>query len=182
MLFQTGYLTIKEVDGEIYTLGYPNREVKTAFSKSLLFGTRGINKRKVSSHVLRLSRHLAAEDLEAFFETMRAIYASIPYDIGARGDEAYFHTIFYLAMAATGGDARSSVLTSRGRIDLLVAFADKVYVIEFKCNQSADAALRQIRERGYAERYAQAGRTVFLVGINFSTEERNIVEWKVEQV
>ena len=180
LLFQTGYLTIKDVDGEIYTLGYPNREVKTSFSKSLLFTTEGVDGRRVSSHVLQLARHLGRGDLEAFFETMRAIYGSIPYDIGGKRDEAYFHTIFYLAMAASGGEARSSVLTSRGRIDLVVAFPDKVYVMEFKCDQGAEVGLRQIRERGYAERYARSGKRVVLVGINFSTEERNIAEWKAE--
>ena len=78
--------------------------------------------------------------------------------------------------------AQSSVLTSRGRIDMVVGFPDAVYVMEFKCNQSAGVGLRQIRARGYAERYAQSGKRVWLLGINFSTEERNITEWKLEQL
>jgi hypothetical protein len=187
VLFQTGYLTIKDVDGRLYTLGYPNREVKTAFTESLLFSWTGEAER-ISSHVLRLSRHLQAEDLEAFFETVTAIFASIPYDIETRRDleapaaEAYFHTIFYLMIAASGGEAQSSVLTSRGRIDLVVTFPNKMYIIEFKCNQSAEAAIQQIRDQGYVEKYTQSGQEIILMGINFSTEKRNLETWWVERL
>ena len=181
LLFQTGYLTIENVDGEIYTLGYPNREVKTSFLKSLLFSTEGI-KRKTSSHVLRLSRYLQEQDLESFFEAVTAIFASIPYDIETKRDEAYFHTIFYLMVSASGGKAQSSVLTNRGRIDLVVTFPDKTYIIEFKCNQSAEAGIKQIKDQGYAEKYRQSGKRIILMGINFSTEKRNLAAWQVEQV
>ena len=75
--------------------------------------------------------------------------------------------------------AHSSVLTSRGRIDLVMAFPDKVYVIEFKCGQSAAAALQQIQDKGYAEPYRQSGRKVILLGINFSRKTRNIERWAV---
>ena len=181
LLFQTGYLTIENVDGEIYTLGYPNREVKTSFLKSLLFSTEGI-KRKTSSHVLRLSRYLQEQDLESFFEAVTAIFASIPYDIETKRDEAYFHTIFYLMVSASGGKAQSSVLTNRGRIDLVVTFPDKTYIIEFKCNQSAEAGIKQIKDQGYVEKYRQSGKRIILMGINFSTEKRNLAAWKVERV
>ena len=181
LLFQTGYLTIKDVADEIYTLGYPNQEVKTAFLKSLLFSTAAI-KRETSSHVLWLSKHLQAEDLPAFFETMTAIFAAIPYDIESKWDEAYFHALFYLMVSASGGAAQSNVLTCRGRIDLVVTFPDKVYLIEFKCNHGASVALKQIRDKGYAEPYRQSDRKIILLGINFSTETRNIAEWQMGRV
>jgi hypothetical protein len=182
LLFQTGYLTIEDVDGRLYTLGYPNREVKTSFTESLLFAWTKDVKRETSSHVLQLSRHLQEEDLEAFFEAMTAIFTSIPYDIETKRDESYFHTIFYLAIAASGGEAQSSVLTSRGRIDLVVTFPTTAYIIEFKCDQSAETAIAQIREKGYVEKYRRSGRKLVLVGINFSTEKRNLAGWKVETV
>jgi hypothetical protein len=176
LLFQTGYLTIADVQDDIYTLDYPNQEVKTSFTKALLFATDGLDK-GASSHVLRLSRHLQDENLEAFFETLTAIFAAIPYDIQTKRDEGYYHTICYLALSATGGAAHSSVLTSRGRIDMVMAFPDKVYVIEFKCGQSAAAALQQIQEKGYAEPYRQSGKKVILLGVNFSLETRNVEQW-----
>jgi hypothetical protein len=182
LLFQTGYLTIKDVDGRLYTLGYPNQEVKTAFTESLLFSWVEDVEEGISSHVLRLSRYLQEQDLEAFFEAMTVIFASIPYDIETKRDEAYFHTIFYLMIAASGGKAQSSVLTSRGRIDLVVTFPDKTYIIEFKCNQSAEAGIKQIKDQGYVEKYRQSGKRVILMGIDFSTEKRNLAAWQVEQV
>lgn len=178
LLFQTGYLTISDVEDGVYTLDYPNQEVKTAFTKSLLLTTEGIAA-PASSHVLRLSRYLQAGDMEAFFAAMQAIFASIPYDIQSKRDEAYYHTIFYLAMTASGGQAQSSVLTSRGRIDMVMTFPDRVYILEFKCNQSAAAALAQINVQGYAEKYRASGKKVILIGINFSTEQRNVDSWQV---
>ncbi len=181
LLFQTGYLTIADVVDNEYTLDYPNLEVKTAFTEALLLATEGFAA-PASSHVLRLSRYLQAGDMDAFFASMQAIFASIPYDIETKRDEAYFHTIFYLAMAASGGQAQSSVLTSRGRIDMVMTFPDRVYILEFKCNQSAAAALAQIRAQGYAEKYRASGKKVILVGINFSTEQRNVDSWQVTEV
>jgi hypothetical protein len=182
LLFQTGYLTIKDVQGPIYTLGYPNQEVRAAFTESLLYqiaeGRAGV----LSSQVFQLARHLQREDLAAFFETVRAIFAAIPYTLSSQRDEAYFHTIFYLALTASGVDATSELLTSRGRIDLAVKFPDKVYLLEFKCDQNAGAALAQIQAKGYAERYRGAGKKVILVGINFDPATRNVAEWQARQV
>jgi hypothetical protein len=187
LLFQTGYLTIADVQDQLYTLDYPNQEVKTSFVKSLLFADPRVDKR-ISSHVLHLARHLAAGDLDAFFVAMQAIFASIPYDLETKqpalslpkGDEAYFHTIFYLAMSASGGPAESSKLTSRGRIDLVMSLPQHIYIFEFKCGQSAAAALAQMRAQGYAERYRGLGRPITLVGVNFDPHQRAVAEWTAE--
>ncbi len=182
LLFQTGYLTITDVQQNIYTLGYPNHEVKHAFSEALLFGLTAEGSSAISSQVLKLPRYLRQEDFSAFFETMQAIFASIPYDIESKRDEAYFHTIFYLMMSASGMvEVQSSVLTSKGRIDLVVQFPENVYIIEFKCNQSAQIALQQIREKKYAEKYRQSDKKIILIGINFNKEKRNLEEWKIQQ-
>lgn len=181
VLFQTGYLTINDVQNGIYTLDYPNQEVKIAFSESLLFAyTEGIS-RETSSRVLQLTPHLENEQFDDFFETITAIFASIPYDLETKRDEAYFHTIFYLIMAASGAETQSSILTNRGRIDLVIQFSEKIYIIEFKCNQDAETAIQQIHEQGYAEKYRQSRKTLILLGINFSTEQRNLAGWKIER-
>lgn len=179
LLFQTGYLTIRDVQDDIYTLGYPNQEVKTSFIELLLRSmTSGVDL-KEKSRFLKLAGYLKKEEFEAFFETVSAIFASIPYDIETKRDEAYFHTLFYLIISASGTDVLSSVLTNRGRIDLAVMCSDKVYIIEFKCNQSADTAISQIMEKGYAEKYMQSGKQIIIMGINVNTEKRNISEWKL---
>jgi hypothetical protein len=180
LLFQTGYLTIKDVRERIYRLSYPNYEVKTAFLEILLHSlAEGVSGTGISKFAL-LSKYLREENFEAFFETITAIFASIPYTLNSQRDEAYFHTLFYLMVSASGAEVRTEVLTSRGRIDLLAEFSDKVYLMEFKCNQNADIAVKQIREKGYAEKYKQSGKKIFLMGINFSTEKRIPSEWKTE--
>jgi hypothetical protein len=176
LLFQTGYVTIKDVRGRLFTFDYPNREVKSAFLETLFHSyAEGMPDR---SRFVYLAEHLLAEDLDAFIETMKAIFADIPYTLETKRDEAYFHTVFYLAVSASGADARSEVLTCDGRIDLVLEFSDKVFILEFKCNQSADAALAQIREKEYAAPYRGTGKGIFLVGIDFDTEARNISAWK----
>ncbi len=180
LLFQTGYITIRDIQEDIYTLDYPNQEVKTSFLELLLHSMTEGSGAEEKSKFLRLAGYLKRENFNAFFETVSAIFASVPYDIQTKRDEAYFHTLFYLMISASGADVLSSVLTSKGRIDLAVIFSDKIYLIEFKCNQRADTAIAQIEEKKYAERYMQSGKRILLMGIDFSTEKRNVSEWKVK--
>ncbi|MCP4113148.1 MAG: AAA family ATPase, partial [Desulfobacteraceae bacterium] len=176
LLFQTGYVTVRDVAERLYTFDYPNQEVKTSFLE-LLFHSYTEGLRNGSQFVL-LAGYLYRENYEQFIETMSAIFASIPYALQTKRDEAYFHTVFYLMVCASGVDARSEIMTCKGRIDLVVEFPDKIHIIEFKCNQSAQAGIDQIREKGYADRYRQSGKKIILMGINFDTEKRNISEWK----
>ncbi|MBN1877385.1 MAG: PD-(D/E)XK nuclease domain-containing protein [Anaerolineae bacterium] len=180
LLFQTGYVTIKDAQGSYYTLGYPNDEVKSAFITQFLYTFAGPNKQPVSVLVAQLAALLQQEDFAAFAETIQALFAHIPYPEAARQDEAHFHVLFYLMVAASGMPASPELLTNRGRIDLAVELSDQVFVMEFKCNQSVQSALQQIRAKGYAERYRQSGKRVFLMGFNFSTEELNQVDWGIE--
>lgn len=177
LLFQTGYVTIQDIQDRLYIFGYPNQEVKTSFLETLLHSyTEGLRE---SSLFLLLAGYLGQEDYDAFFETVTAIFASIPYTLETKRDEAYFHTVFYLMICASGVNVRSEVLTSKGRIDLVMEFADKIFIIEFKCGQNADTAIAQIRNKGYDEKYRQSGKKIILMGINFDTEKRNVAEWKI---
>lgn len=178
LLFQTGYVTIADVEEGLYTFDYPNREVKTAFLEILFHAYAG--EFPEGSRFRLLARHLRREDFQSFIDTTTGIYASIPYALETKRDEAYFHTVFYLMVSASGLDVRTEVLTCDGRIDMVVMFPDKIYIIEFKCNQGAEAAIRQIREKGYALPYQGEGRKIILVGIGFDTEKRNISDWAWE--
>ncbi len=180
ILFQTGYVTIKNVQDELYELGYPNQEVKSGFTESLLLASFNEVDNGLSAHFTRLLIYLRDGKMTNFFETVQAIFAMIPYDIQSKRDEAYYHTLFYLMISASGGHAQSSLLTNRGRIDMVVEFRDRVYLLEFKCNQNAAVAIQQIETKGYADRYKQDGRKIILLGLNFSTEQRNLVEWQVK--
>ena len=176
VLFQTGYVTIKDIKDRLYVFGYPNQEVKTAFLETLFHShTEGLRE---SSLFLRLAVHLEREDFESFFETISAIFSSIPHTLQTKRDEAYFHTLFYLMVCASGIDARSEVLVCEGRIDLAMEFSEKIFIIEFKCNHSADDAIRQIKENGYDRKYRADGKKLILMGIDFDTEKRIVAAWK----
>jgi hypothetical protein len=182
LLFQTGYVTIKDVKDRLFTLGYPNQEVKTSFVESLLYSFAPPEKADGVSRFLLLAGYLRAEDLQAFFETVNAIFATIPYTLKGAPNEAWFHTLFYLMVAASGVDAQNEILTSRGRIDLVVHFPDKTWIIEFKCSQSPEAGLKQIHEKGYADPYKGLGKKLLLLGIGFDPKMRQVAGWQVEAV
>jgi len=177
LMFQTGYVTIKDVTERLYSFGYPNQEVKTSFLEMLFQSyTPGL---KDGSRFTLLAGYLHREKFDLFFETISAIFASVPYTLETKRDKAYFHTLFYFMVCASGVDALSEILTCDGRIDLVMEFTDKIYIIEFKCNQSAEVGIKQIREKSYDEKFKQSGKKIILMGINFNTEKRNVTEWKV---
>ncbi len=181
LMFQTGYLTIKdyEADVRLFHLGFPNKEVKTSFTENLFYDYSGIRE---SSKFRLVERALRRGDIAGAIEIIKSIYSEIPYSLMGRVDEAYFHTIFYLIISASGVGVRTEVLTSRGRIDMLVETADRYYIIEFKCDQSSALAIEQIKRKGYYEPYKGRGKEIVLLGINFSTEHRTIADYKVEHL
>jgi len=125
LLFQTGYVTIKDVCEQLYTFDYPNQEVKTSFLEMLFHSyTQGL---RDESQFFLLAGYLHQEKFDQFFETISAIYASVPYTLETKHDEAYFHTLFYFMVCASGVNAHSEILTCDGRIDLAVEFPDKIF-------------------------------------------------------
>jgi hypothetical protein len=176
LLFQSGYLTIKAMEDDIIFLAYPNQEVKKSFSEILmqyLFET------TPDTFYLagKLGKAFEQEDFEGIRAHLDSIFVSIPYPLYGKKDkpgEAYFHTIIYLSLSLIGYNAKSELLTSRGRLDMAIEFKNKVYIIEFKCNQSADKGIEQIKEKGYINNWRGRGKKIILCGINFDTEKREI--------
>jgi len=125
---------------------------------------------------------LVEGNVDRFMELMKAIFASIPYDITDRVSdrEQHYQSLMYLVLALLGVDVRGEVRTNRGRIDLVVEVGDVVWVIEAKIRGSSREALRQIEDRGYVERYVGRGKKVKKIGIVFDVEERNVKEWEVK--
>lgn len=187
LLFQTGYLTIKsqEMLGGMrrYTLGYPNQEVRQSLADYILgYFTNTVSDR--INNAFALYEALDTNDFERLHGIFHAFFASIPYDWYAKNQaakyEAYYASIVYCYFAATGIDVQPQLHTNRGRLDLVVRFGKRVYLIEFKVVElcGAGRALEQIEATGYAEGFA--GQEVYLVGVEFSSQDRNIVrfEWK----
>ena len=182
-LYQSGYLTIKDfrADRQMYTLGFPNQEVRTGFAECLyqiISNTRPDNKdRNVFLDAYYDFRD--SDDLPAFIEAIKTFYASIPYQWEKDNkNEHYYHALLYTLLTAFGADVRVEEPTAKGQSDLVLLMPKGIYVIEIKYDQSAEEALDQIDRKGYAGKYLQDGRPVTNVGIRFSSEERNITEWK----
>ncbi len=188
LLFQTGYLTIRGVEPRgghtYYRLGYPNREVRQSLNECLLDHLTGRPPRRTEQR-FRLYDLLQAADFPGLETLFRALFAGIPHQWHANNDiaryESYYASVFYASLAALGLDVRVEDSTSRGRLDLALPLDDRVYLFEFKVVEraSAGAALSQLQERGYADKYRDRGQPLHLVGVEFSQASRSLVAFDV---
>ncbi|MXW34894.1 MAG: ATP-binding protein, partial [Chloroflexi bacterium] len=189
LLFQTGYLTIKHVRdrGGVrrYRLGYPNREVRQSLNESLLrLLVQDSTHQTANSD--RLYDLLEANDFAGLETLFQAFFASIPYEWYTNNDiaayEGYYASVFYSYFAATGFDITVEDSSNRGRADMAVRFGGNVYLFEFKVVEQATdgAALAQLKERGYADKYGASGELIHLIGVEFSRETRNVTAFEVE--
>ena len=140
----------------------------------------------VYSYGRRLGEALRNERLSEVKELINGIFSSIPYSVYPTGDEPqrikeyYYHTIMYLSLSLLGYDARTELLSSRGRLDMAVIFKDKVYVLEFKVGKNADDAILQIKQKGYADRFRAEGKRVILCDIGFDEKDKKVEELRFE--
>ena len=189
LLFQTGYLTVagKEVldGGTRYRLGYPNREVRESLNESLLDYLTGDAWRPEEDRG-PLRRILREADFAGLEERIRALFAAIPHDWYRRNNidrfEGHYASVMYAYFASLGQDVAAEESGSRGRADLVLRAGARVYLFEFKLAERAGpgAALAQLRERGYADKYRHLGVPVHLVGVEFSKETRNVRTFETE--
>ena len=194
VLYQSGYLTIKDYDREFedYTLGFPNQEVRRGFAECLYrhvvsVGGSDVNKSDLFQAYKRFSRSASLDD---FIEAIKTFYASVPYQWAQDNqNEHYYHALLYTLLVAFGADVRAEEPTAKGRADLTLLMPKGIYVIELKYERlrvgehssgidTVQAALDQIDRKGYAEKYRLDGRPVTKIGIAFSSEERNITDWQ----
>lgn len=181
LLYQSGYLTIKHYDPmiDLYTLGYPNEEVRTGMVRSLaanyLTPAEGTN----SSFVIKFVKAVIADDMEQALTLMRAYLAGVFYRLSNK-TERDVQTIFYLVFSLIGSFIKVEEESAHGRADVVITLPSVVYVMELKFDGSADAALRQIDEKGYLIPYTADGKRLVKVGVNYSSEERTITEWRIE--
>ena len=189
LLFQTGYLTITDEEdfgGEpVYRLDYPNREVRQSLNRSLLRYLVRDSTRQMANSV-RLYRLLKANDFAGLETLFHAFFASIPYEWYSNNDiagyEGYYASVFYSYFAGLGLDIAVEDSSSHGRLDMAVLFNGNVYLFEFKVVEmaSAGAAMAQLQERRYADKYRALGQPIYLIGVEFSKDARNIAAFEVE--
>ena len=179
MLYQTGYLTIKDYDRNLhlYTLGYPNREVKIGFTQGLLAQYRSrmmTGSGFVAQFFVAMYRH----DIDKALTLLQSFLAGIPYDLENK-TEKHFQTIIYLIFSLLGYYTRAEVKSAAGRADAVCWTKDRIYVFEFKLDGSAEQALRQIDDKGYLIPYKADGNCI-KVGVNISSQARTIESWKID--
>ena len=174
-MLQAGYLTIKGVEGGRYVLGYPNLEVQDAMNEQIL-ALYGLGVFSDDIGVLREA--FQKEDTKAIIEKLKVLYTGFPYDMFLEKERGY-HIAFHALMRALGFEEKAEEKTNRGRIDEVVVVNSSItYIIELKLDEDGSTALRQIEERRYYEKYLGKDNTVHLLGINFSSKDRNITDWK----
>ena len=181
ILYQSGYLTIKDYEDGEYILGFPNEEVRVGFLEGLMPYYTHLGSWKNEVFIRELTRAMKRGDIETAMQKMRSFFSSIPYD-SERQNEAHYKTIFYLIFrTATAFNVRTEERTAAGRSDFVLETEDAVYVFEFKLHGTAEEALRQIDEKGYAIQYEQGTKKLYKIGACFDEELRTLKDWIVKE-
>ena len=171
LMFQTGYLTIEGYDREnqLYSLGFPNREVEIGFSKNLLrlYAPSAFRRGSVFDFY-RFKDELVKGKINDFMNRLGTLLKDLP---GEDQNESVYRAVTYLMVILCGTPAIAEHHGYRGRSDLEVFAGSYVYLFEFKYNKSVKEAMDQIHSRDYAGRYAMDGRTVYLIGANFEEKK-----------
>lgn len=182
LLYQSGYLTIKDYDEryKTYTLCFPNSEVREGFVKYLVPYYTPKNENNTSFSIDKFVKEIEKGDPESFMHRLDAFFANGDYALMGN-KELYFHNAIYVFFSLMGLYVDVERHTTDGRMDILMQTSDYIYILELKIDQSADVALQQIEEKEYARPFVADTRKLFKIGINFSTEKRRIDDWKVKE-
>ena len=182
IIYQSGYLTIKDYDKEfqIYTLGFPNEEVEEGFTNFIMPYYMNTGSEGGPMFIRNFVMALRLGKPEAFMKRMQVLFADSDYKIV--GDaELYFQNAFYVVTKLLGFYVDVERTISDGRIDMVAKTKDYIYIFEFKYDKDAHTALQQIEDKGYAKPFAADKRKLIKVGVNFSRQHRCIDDWKVEE-
>jgi len=181
VIFQSGYLTIKDYNSRFntYTLGYPNKEVEEGFVNFLVPFYTPIRETRGAFEVQRFVQEVESGDIDGFFTRLRSFFSDTTYEL-VRQQELHYSNVLYIVFRLMGFYTQVEYHTSNGRIDLVLQTPDYIYVMEFKLHGTAEEALQQINEKGYALPFEKDPRTLYKIGVSFSPETRNIDKWVVE--
>ncbi len=181
VIYQSGYLTIKGYDKEfgIYQLGFPNKEVEEGFINYLLPFYTSVNAVDSAFEIQRFVQEIRGGEIDAFFRRLQYFFADTPYEL-IRDLEVHYQNVLFIVFKLAGFYVKAEYHTSQGRVDLVLQTDRYIYIMEFKLEGSAEEALRQIEEKGYALPFAGDSRQLYKIGVNFSFKTRNIESWIVK--
>ena len=181
LLYQAGYLTIKGYDREsdVYTIAYPNSEVRISMLEVLMPSWVGCSTDDGKLNMQKFYFALKSGKIDDAFMLLKEFFRQIPNVLNNK-NEKHFQTVIYVLFRWLGFYTQVEVNTSKGRMDCILFAPQQIFIIEFKVDESAEVALAQINEKGYADPFRNDGRPVVKIGVNFSSEERTIEDWMVE--
>lgn len=184
LLYQAGYLTIKCFDKEtlIYTLEFPNEEVKYGFMHFLLEST--MTEQPGVFSIAQFYMDMKHETAESMMIRLQSLFASIPYNVyGSRNNitEQTFQQTLFLVFNLMGQFTQAEIHSAKGRADCVVATKERIFVFEFKLEGTAQEALAQIESREYALPYKADGRHIIKIGVAFEKDRALIKEWAVKE-
>ena len=181
LIYQSGYLTIKGYDKEfkMYTLGFPNDEVRYGFLNFLVPFYTTVTDDKKSFFIGKFVQELRSGETDSFMQRLEAFFADFPYELNDK-TERHYQVVLYLIFKLMGQFTQAEVRSAKGRADAIVQTPKFVYVFEFKLNGTAEEALQQINDKGYAAPFKLDNRQIVKVGVEFSAETRNVNRWLVE--
>lgn len=169
LLFQMGYLTLDTYDPlfGIYSLRYPNLEVKTALHKHLLIVLTQINASPFEQLMAQMGKALVHEDMPVLMECFQKIFTKIPYPLYDKTPEKLYHAVLQALFVACGITTHAEYSTHLGRADIILELPMITYVFELKVNVSAEKALKQIEEQKYYEPFLSESKHIYAVGLSF---------------
>ena len=175
LLYQTGYLTIKSYTEATnsYELTYPNKEVEISLASHLLGAFLTTRVADVEQNATGLRNALFDLNIERFTYYLQSLFAGIPYSMHKQ-QESYYHSLLHVVFTLLGRDVSSEVMTSRGRIDMVVELPETIFILELKLDKKPQEALDQIKEMHYAEKYISKNKPIMLVGMNFKYATKTI--------
>ena len=189
LLYQSGYLTIKDYDreSEAYTLSLPNQEVRVGYVRGLLPAYTGLKSSDVQmGFALKFWRALKSGDADLALREMQAYMSGVPYVEGFKrkledvaAAEGFYEYTMYLIFSMLNVYVRTQVKCAKGRADMVVWLPDAIYVFEMKVDGTAQEALAQINDRGYAIPYKAEMRKVVKVGVKFDVKTRIPESWAI---
>ena len=190
ILFQSGYLTIKEYIEEVnmYRLGFPNDEVRYSFLENLVPAYSSLRPDETGVSIWKFVEDIRAGNVDDFMDRMQAIIAGVPYDNLPKDKlklrEQNYQTAVYLIFKLMGQFVQTEIHCAKGRADCIVHTKDSIYIFEFKLMSAgtAEDAIVQIKENGYAAQFKTSSKKIILIGSSFNEEERTIGEWKTEEL
>ncbi|MEK7257663.1 MAG: AAA family ATPase, partial [Bacteroidota bacterium] len=196
LMWQTGYLTIRKIEGGFdqtwFILGFPNNEVRNAFNNQLLELYANKTNSTIQPMLYHAQKALLQGNPDAFVKELKAIFSDIAYEMHPKDTgnseklfaqwEGFFQAITTLTVKVLGVGVQAEVSKSHGRIDAIFETPQFIYIVEFKLEDTADNALKQIKDKHYPAAYSTRRKPIFLIGISFSASTRNVSDYKFEKL